>query len=584
MALSYVQYNGDGSTRNFAIPFPYLSTNDVKVALNGAAQTNFSFLSGGGTIQLATAPAYGVTIEIRRVTPRDNRLVDFNDGSVITETDLDLSALQVFYIVQEAVDVAGGTLGIDSDGSFNALGRRITNVADPVGAKNAVNLQYFEGTFRPQLNALVTAAQSARDAAITARDAAAASASSAAQSKTDMAASLTAAQTARDVAITARTDAQAARDAASTSATNAKTSETNAATSAGTATTKAAAASQSATDAATSASSIGTAKTDAQAARDGAVTARDVAVSARTDAQAARDKAQAWAQTAENQSVEAGLYSAYHWAMKAKGFSAGNASTVAFTPSGLIVATNVQDALAELDSKKIAKTAMGTFGATMLGTGTAANARSALDFDNQVFGLVDQRVAATKGSTVLLSEVAPSSANVVNWTGIFSNLDANYDHYILELCEIHSTVADCGFYIRVFTSGGLQSASGNYDYAGTLSRSDANFHFGSNSTTGSEAATDTIALLKRQSGYGLANGTYNSINGEVHFYRPGRTKFRCAWDLHYDGNNGSIHNARGAGRFATNADVTGFQLATIGLTSGTPLMTTGALRLYGIKK
>ena len=584
MALSYVQYNGDGSTRNFAIPFPYLSTNDVKVALNGAAQTSFSFLSGGGTIQLATAPASGVTIEIRRVTPRDNRLVDFNDGSVITETDLDLSALQVFYIVQEAVDVAGGTLGIDSDGSFNALGRRITNVADPVGAKNAVNLQYFEGTFRPQLNALVTAAQGARDAAITYRDAAAASASSAAQSKTDMAASLTAAQAARDVAVTAKTDAQAARDAAGTSATNAKTSETNAATSAGTATTKAAAASQSATDAAFSASSIGTAKTDAQATRDGAVTARDVAVSARTDAQAARDKAQAWAQAGTDVAVEAGLFSAYHWAQKAKGFSSGNASTVSYTPSGLIVATDVQAALTELDSKKIAKTAMGTFGATMLGQGTAAGGRSALDFDNQVNALADTRISGTKGADVLLSEVAINSVGVVNWTNVFSNLDANYDHYILEVCEVHTNVADTGFYLRVFTAAGLQSATSSYDYCGTLSRADANVHFGSSSTSGPENSTDVISLTKRMAGYGLANGQFNSINGEIHFYRPGRSKFRAAWDLHYCGNNGSISNARGAGRYAPNNDVTGLQFACLALNGGAPTMTTGVLRLYGIKK
>ena len=361
MALSYVQYSGDGSTRNFAIPFPYISTNDVKVAINGTSQTGFNFLSGGGTIQLPTVPAAGSTVEVRRVTPRDTRLVDFNDGSVITESDLDLANIQVFYIVQEAVDAAGGTLGIDTDGSFNALGRRITNVADPVGPKNAVNLQYVQGTLQPQLQALVTSATSARDAAITARDAAAASASSAAQSKSDMAASLALAQTARNDAQTARTDAQTARDEASGSATAAASSKTdaaasatNAASSASTATSKATAAASSATDAANSANSIGTAKTDAQAARDGAVTAKDGAITARTEAQTARDLANAYANAGEDALVAPGQYSAYHWSIKAKAFASGSASAISFTPTGSLSSTNVQAALGELDTKKAA--------------------------------------------------------------------------------------------------------------------------------------------------------------------------------------------------------------------------------------
>ena len=182
MALSYVQYQGDGSTQTYAIPFQYLKPEDVKlkVALDDRAFT----WDSAGVARISPAPATGAVIEFRRVTERNSRLVDFVDSSVLTESDLDLALTQTFYIVQEAIDIAGGTLELLPDGSYGAGGRRIKELATPVEARDAVTKEYHDGTFIPQmvdlLNQTVTSrdlaggamqtAQGARDAAIAARD------------------------------------------------------------------------------------------------------------------------------------------------------------------------------------------------------------------------------------------------------------------------------------------------------------------------------------------------------------------------------------------------------------------------------
>ncbi|MBK3757040.1 phage tail fiber domain-containing protein [Stutzerimonas frequens] len=111
MALARVTYTQSVSgNRNFSVPFPYLSKDHVKVTVNGAAVT-FSWLSAS-SIQLTTAPAIGAKVEVRRVTERNSLLVDFADGSTLTESQLDLASKQNFYLSQEADDLAVESNGL----------------------------------------------------------------------------------------------------------------------------------------------------------------------------------------------------------------------------------------------------------------------------------------------------------------------------------------------------------------------------------------------------------------------------------------------------------------------------------------
>lgn len=149
MANSFIEYTGDGSTTAYTITFNYLATADVKAFLNGTPTTAFSV--NGQTLTFNSAPASQTAILIERDTPKANRLVDFSDGAILSEADLDKNANQLFFISQEAVDTADRALSLNSANQFDATvsstARRIVNMADPVDAQDAVTKNWLTTTY-----------------------------------------------------------------------------------------------------------------------------------------------------------------------------------------------------------------------------------------------------------------------------------------------------------------------------------------------------------------------------------------------------------------------------------------------------
>ena len=145
---------GNGTTKQFSIPFPYVKKDHIVVALNNVANTDFTFindttiefdtLSAATSTQEATgAPKTGVGIEISRDTPLTNALVDFVDGSTLTAADLDTAVLQLLYGIQEAKDEAA--LGIqNTPQGQDANNKPIINVSDPTNAQDAVTKAFLE--------------------------------------------------------------------------------------------------------------------------------------------------------------------------------------------------------------------------------------------------------------------------------------------------------------------------------------------------------------------------------------------------------------------------------------------------------
>lgn len=140
--FSYIEYVCDGTTTTFQIPFNYIEQDDLTVYVDGV-ETAFTFTSAN-TVEISPAPASGTIVRLRRFTDADERAVDFRDGSVLTEADLDTSATQIFNVAQEAMDQARDAVTVDADGRIAGQGRQIKNVADPTENHHAVNLDFIQ--------------------------------------------------------------------------------------------------------------------------------------------------------------------------------------------------------------------------------------------------------------------------------------------------------------------------------------------------------------------------------------------------------------------------------------------------------
>ena len=98
--------NSSGNTSGpYAISFDYLSESDVEVRVSNVlkTQTTHYTFPTKSTIQFTSGnfPTSGATIEIKRNTDITIPKVDFEDGSVLTESDLDNNSKHILFGMQE---------------------------------------------------------------------------------------------------------------------------------------------------------------------------------------------------------------------------------------------------------------------------------------------------------------------------------------------------------------------------------------------------------------------------------------------------------------------------------------------------
>lgn len=162
MANSYVSNTGDGTTTNWAVPFPYLDQSHVKVFVNGV-DTAYTWINAG-LVSLSPAAAIGAKVVVKRVTP-PTALVDFADTSTLLADQLETSSLQAIYSAQEASDRAAQSIAInDASGQFDFGSKRAVNVADPVSAQDAVTKNYVDTAMTSQVVQATTAKVAAQTA------------------------------------------------------------------------------------------------------------------------------------------------------------------------------------------------------------------------------------------------------------------------------------------------------------------------------------------------------------------------------------------------------------------------------------
>ena len=140
--------------QEFTFTFDYIKEEHIKVFVNfvekvqGTGSNEFQVITNTTPkkVRLNTGLASANTrVEIRRVSSLSTPLVDFEDGSTLTATDLDTAEKQSLFIAQELDDALKQGISIDASTGLPSLSsQRLSNVADPVNAQDVVTKAYLE--------------------------------------------------------------------------------------------------------------------------------------------------------------------------------------------------------------------------------------------------------------------------------------------------------------------------------------------------------------------------------------------------------------------------------------------------------
>jgi len=160
-AASFTNHTGNGTAGPFSISFSYLSEAEVDVTVGGVLKTittHYTFTSATQiTFTSGNEPGNGVAIKFQRDTNISAKKVDFQDGSVLTETDLDTNADQVLFAQQEIIDKLGG---IEENATADQ-----TNAEIRAAVEAATDSNVFTDADHTKLNAIEASATADQTAA-----------------------------------------------------------------------------------------------------------------------------------------------------------------------------------------------------------------------------------------------------------------------------------------------------------------------------------------------------------------------------------------------------------------------------------
>lgn len=218
------RFTGDGSKTDWEFNFAggYISREHVKATVrdvNDLEQpVSFTWV-GPYTIRIVPAVAAGRRLTVRRDTPKDLPLVDYTDGAIINEKNLDTTAMQAVFITAEMVDEF-------DDVTLDSVQALINSAAAVQTAQSALDIANASTGTAATALANANAAVGVAGAANTKADAAVATAGSA-NSKADTA--ITTANAADGKANTAIGSAANANTTANTAASQSAAAEITAA-------------------------------------------------------------------------------------------------------------------------------------------------------------------------------------------------------------------------------------------------------------------------------------------------------------------------------------------------------------------
>lgn len=146
MANTYVDYTATAAQTDFAFSFPYLEDSHVTVEIDGVATTDFTIVTTPSTkVVLDSGATAGQIVRVRRKSQPDTNLVDFVNGSVLTESELDRAYLHNRYLAEEIAELNDASLQIGAGGTnWDGKSLQIKNLADPTDTTDATNKTYVD--------------------------------------------------------------------------------------------------------------------------------------------------------------------------------------------------------------------------------------------------------------------------------------------------------------------------------------------------------------------------------------------------------------------------------------------------------
>jgi hypothetical protein len=150
MATTYVDYTATAGQTDFAFNFPYLEDEHVTVEINGVAQLSSAFTivtTPTLKVVLNSGATAGQVVRVRRKSQPNTNLVDFVNGSVLTESELDRAYLHNRYLSEEISELNDASLQREpGTNNWDAKGNRIINVGTPTAASDATTKTYVDQT------------------------------------------------------------------------------------------------------------------------------------------------------------------------------------------------------------------------------------------------------------------------------------------------------------------------------------------------------------------------------------------------------------------------------------------------------
>lgn len=146
MAVTYIDHAGTQGQTDFAFTFPYLEDEHIKVEIDGVGTTDFTVVATPtAKIVLDTGLSAAASVRVRRRSAPNVNLVDFVNGSVLTEAELDLSYRHNRYLAEEIAELNDQSLQIESGGTqWDAKSLRIKNVGTATDTTDAVTKVYVD--------------------------------------------------------------------------------------------------------------------------------------------------------------------------------------------------------------------------------------------------------------------------------------------------------------------------------------------------------------------------------------------------------------------------------------------------------